>query len=173
MSLLQRVERAQQPVDNENGGVSEPVAPPPAPTPARVAAREGLLREIRLRLQDEVTVTFDTLLDITNPAELRTKVEGIVDRVIDMRGFAVTRVERERLVEELIGEVGGLGPLEPLLADESVTEIMVNGPNHLYIERNGKILRVDTVFMNDEHVLRIIDRIITPLGRRIDQTSPR
>jgi pilus assembly protein CpaF len=174
MSLLQRVERAQQPVDDSNGGAPEPVAPPPpAPTPARVAAREGLLREIRLRLLDEVTATFDTLLDITNPAELRTKVEAIVDKVINARGFAVIRVERERLIEELIGEVGGLGPLEPLLADESITEIMVNGPNHLYIERGGKILRVDTVFLNDEHVLRIIDRIITPLGRRIDQTSPR
>ena len=116
---------------------------------------------------------FSTLLDVTDPAELRTKVEGIVDRVITANGFAVTRDERARLVEELIGEVGGLGPLEPLLADETVTEIMVNGPNHLYIERGGKILRVDTVFLNDEHVLRIIDRIITPLGRRIDQSSPR
>ena len=147
--------------------------PPPPPTPARVAARDELLRQIRLSLQDEVTAAFSTLLDVTDPAQLRTRVEGIVDRVITANGFAVTRDERARLVEELIGEVGGLGPLEPLLADESITEIMVNGPNHLYIERGGKILRVDTVFLNDEHVLRIIDRIITPLGRRIDQSSPR
>jgi pilus assembly protein CpaF len=168
MSLLQRVERAQQPADVP----VMPAAPPPPPTPARVAARDDLLRQIRLRLQDEVMAAFGSILD-ANPAELRTKVEGIVDRVITADSFAVTRDERARLVEELIGEVGGLGPLEPLLADESVTEIMVNGPNHLYIERGGKILRVDTVFLNDEHVLRIIDRIITPLGRRIDQSSPR
>ena len=173
MSLLERVERAQQPVDGPKASALEPVVPPPAPTPQRVAARDELLREIRLRLQDEIQVAFTTLLDIANLEELRVKVEGIVDRVINANGFAVTRAERLRLVEELIGEVGGLGPLEPLLADETVTEIMVNGPNHMYIERSGKILRVDTVFLNDEHVLRIIDRIITPLGRRIDQSSPR
>src|SRR4029077_15178142 len=67
----------------------------------------------------------------------------------------------------------GFGPIEPLLLDTTITEVMVNGPSHVYIERNGKIERVDVVFQNDEHVRRIIDRIITPLGRRIDETSPR
>jgi pilus assembly protein CpaF len=90
-----------------------------------------------------------------------------------VHGYAVTHDEREHLAEELVGEVGGLGPLDPLLLDESITEIMVNGPRHLYIERRGKIERVDSYFLNDEHVLRIIDRIITPLGRRIDASSPR
>ena len=101
------------------------------------------------------------------------KVEAIVDRVIGANGFAVNRDERERLVEEMVHEVTGLGPLEPLLHDETITEVMVNGPHHVYIERAGKIQRVDIVFLNDEHVLRIIDRIITPIGRRIDETSPR
>jgi pilus assembly protein CpaF len=73
----------------------------------------------------------------------------------------------------MINDVTGLGPIEPLLHDESITEVMVNGPDHIYIERNGKILRVETTFLNDEHVLRVIDRIITPMGRRIDETSPR
>ena len=77
------------------------------------------------------------------------------------------------MIDELIAEIGGLGPLDPLLLDETITEIMVNGPDHLYIERAGKIHRVDSHFLNDEHVLRIIDRIITPLGRRIDGSSPR
>jgi pilus assembly protein CpaF len=173
MSLLQRVERAQHPADAANVRPPELVAPPAPPTPERSAAREELIREIRMRLQEEVLNAFDTLLDVTDPKELHGKVEGIVDRVIRVQGFAVTHEERVRLVEELIGEVGGLGPLDPLLADESITEIMVNGPNHLYIERGGKILRVDSVFLNDEHVLRIIDRIITPIGRRIDKMSPR
>ena len=77
------------------------------------------------------------------------------------------------LVQQLLDEVQGFGPIEPFLNDETVTEVMVNGPSHIYIERGGKIQRVDSVFLNDEHVLRIIDRIITPLGRRIDETSPR
>ena len=67
----------------------------------------------------------------------------------------------------------GFGPLEPLLQDESITEVMVNGPRQIYVERHGKIERIDSVFLNDEHVLRIIDRIITPMGRRIDESSPR
>jgi len=118
-------------------------------------------------------VVFDQLLDLANPAELRAKVEVIVERIVRGGDFAVTTAERTRLVEELVGEIGGLGPLDPLLADESITEIMVNGPTHLYIERKGKIQRVDSYFLNNEHVLRIIDRIITPLGRRIDASSPR
>ena len=118
-------------------------------------------------------IVFDSLLDIADPDQLRAKVDGIVERVITVQGYAVTHDEREHLVEELVGEVGGLGPLDPLLLDETITEIMVNGPRHLYIERGGKIPRVDSYFLNDEHVLRIIDRIITPLGRRIDASSPR
>jgi len=176
MSLLQRVERAQQRTETQTADALVPAAPPVPPVPqnpAQVAAREELLRIIRVRLQDEVMVAFDALLDVADPADLKGRVEVIIDRVIAANGFAVTRDERLRLADELVSEIGGLGPLEPLLKDETITEIMVNGPNHLYIERAGKIIRLDSVFMNDEHVLRIIDRIITPLGRRVDKTSPR
>ena len=173
MSLLQRVERAQHLADTPNAVALVPVAPPAPPNPGRVAAREELLRDIRLRLQDEVMSAFDSLLDVSNPTELQSKVEVIVDRIIRVHGFAVTHDERSRLIEELVGEIGGLGPLDPLLLDETITEIMVNGPSHVYIEWGGKIQRVDSYFLNDEHVLRIIDRIITPIGRRIDKSSPR
>ena len=187
MSLSSRVERAQQRIQTIEAEELEPEAtlpppqePEPAPvavpvpmSPDRVAQREALLREFRVKLQDEVMVVFDQLLDLATPAELRAKVEVIVERIVRGGDFAVTTAERTRLVEELVGEIGGLGPLDPLLADESITEIMVNGPTHLYIERKGKIQRVDSYFLNNEHVLRIIDRIITPLGRRIDASSPR
>jgi pilus assembly protein CpaF len=171
MSLLQRVERAQQAA--RDATTAEPIIVAPAPpTQARVQAREEMLRQIRLRLQQEVVGAFDALVDAT-PQEARGRIEGIVNRVIDEQDFAVTREERMRLVDELVNDVTGLGPLEPLLRDETITEVMVNGPSHVYIERSGKILRVDSTFLNDEHVLRIIDRIITPLGRRIDESSPR
>jgi len=172
MSLLQRVERANQSVEGAKAIAPEPVAPP-APPPDRRAAREEMLREIRLRLQEEVMIAFDSILDDSKASALHGKLEVIVDRILRVHNFAVTHAERDHLIEELVGEVGGLGPLDPLLQDESITEIMVNGPSHLYIERAGKIQRVDSYFLNDEHVLRIIDRIITPLGRRIDATSPR
>ena len=133
-----------------------------------------MLRDIRLRLQDEVIERLRLAVRRrrrrpTSTPRSRRSSTGSSAR----NGFAVTRDERLRLIDELVGEIGGLGPLEPLLADETITEVMVNGPNHIYIERGGKIERVDSAFLNDEHVLRIIDRIITPIGRRIDQSSPR
>ena len=215
MSLLQRVERAQQAIKaseataapsngaaapeieavgasaTELGFVAMPSAlalgvEPPAPLdPTPLAPyvpiglmqplkpmREDLLREVRLRLQAEVVVAFHELLDAKD-TEVRGKIEALVDRVIGLHGFALTGDERLRLVSEMVHDVTGFGPLEPLLADPTITEVMVNGPTHIYVERHGKIQRVDTVFLNDEHVLRIIDRIITPLGRRIDESSPR
>jgi pilus assembly protein CpaF len=173
MSLLERVERAQQGADSANGAVMIPVAPPPAPPESRTHAREELLATIRLRLQEEVVGSFDTLLDVSDPNELHKTVEALVERVLVRDGFVVMKDERAKLIEEVAAEITGLGPLEPLLGDETITEVMVNGPKHIYIERAGKIVRVDSYFLNDEHVLRIIDRIITPLGRRIDESSPR
>jgi len=172
MSLLQRVERAQQEAENPSSGALVPVMVPTPPTQAQVAGREELMRNVRLRLQAEVISAFDTLLD-AKATDIRGKIEGIVDRTIALHGFAVTRDERLRLIDEMANDVTGFGPLEPLLKDETITEVMVNGPSHIYIERNGKIQKVDSAFLNDEHVLRVIDRIITPMGRRIDEMSPR
>jgi pilus assembly protein CpaF len=176
MSLMRRVERAQRrpetPDTDSNGNGILPVVPPPPPPRARVVARQDRLGEIRLLLQTETVKSFDSLLDGT-PEDLRGKIEGIVNRVIELSSFAVTGDERASLVEEMIHDISGFGPLEPLLADESITEIMVNGPYQIYIERRGKIERLESGFLNEEHVLRVIDRIITPLGRRIDEMSPR
>jgi pilus assembly protein CpaF len=177
MSLLRRVERAQQALANSGAGALVPVMAPtvpaaPPPPAVRTPARDALLLDIRHRLVDEVINAFDTLLD-ADAADIRLKIEGIVDRTVAQGGFAVTRDERMRLVDEMADDVTGFGPLEPLLHDETITEVMVNGPNHVYIERAGKIERVDSSFLNNEHVMRIIDRIITPMGRRIDEMSPR
>ena len=76
------------------------------------------------------------------------------------------------MLEQITDEIVGLGPLEPLLRDESITEVMVNGPRQVYIERSGKIELTNVTFQNDEHVMRIIDRIISPIGRRVDESSP-
>jgi pilus assembly protein CpaF len=155
-----------------NAATAGPAVPRGAMRPTGQPTRDDLIREVRLKLQAEVVGAFKTLLD-AKENEVHAKIEGLVDRVISRGSFAVTRDERERLVEEMVHDVTGFGPLEPLLADPTITEVMVNGPDHIYIERKGKIQRIDSVFLNDQHVLRVIDRIITPLGRRIDETSPR
>ena len=149
-----------------------PATPRGAMRPTGTQTRDDLIRDVRLKLQAEVVGAFKTLLD-AKENEVHAKIEALVDRVITRGSFAVTRDERARLVEEMVHDVTGFGPLEPLLADPTITEVMVNGPDHIYIERKGKIHRIDSVFLNDQHVLRVIDRIITPLGRRIDETSPR
>jgi pilus assembly protein CpaF len=173
MSLLRRVEQAQRGADIPDARTTAPVEPASPLLPPRVPAREKLLREIKVSVQGEVIKAFDALRDVSDTAEARGKVEAIVERVIGEHGFTVTRGERLRLIEEMADDLTGLGPLEPLLRDETITEVMVNGPKHIYIERGGKIERIDSAFLNDEHVLRIIDRIVTPIGRRIDESSPR
>ena len=148
-----------------------PATPRGSMRPTGQQSRDDLIREVRMQLQAEVVGAFKTLLDAKD-TEVHPKIERLVDAVITRGAYAVTRDERERLVEQMVHDVTGFGPLEPLLADPTITEVMVNGPDHIYIERKGKIQRIDSVFLNDQHVLRVIDRIITPLGRRIDESSP-
>ncbi len=140
MSLLQRVERAHQGPEVPNPDAIVPVAPPAPPKPEPGQAREEFLRGVRVRLQGEVIGAFNSLRETTGPADTRSKLEGIVDRVINAHGFVVTRDERVRLVQEMADDFTGFGPIEPFLRDETITEVMVNGPTHIYIERAGKIV---------------------------------
>ncbi len=173
MSLLQRLEGVQQGASAEAAGPVAPVPPSAVARRPQAGGRESFLQGIRLRLVDQVVHASDSLFDAGPGTDVHARIATIVDRVIDSGDFAVTRPERLRLIEEVAAEIEGFGPLEPLLRDGSITEVMVNGPNQIYIERRGKIERVDVAFLGDEHILRIIDRIITPLGRRIDVSSPR
>src|SRR5690606_6089248 len=84
----------------------------------------------------------------------------------------LSRAERQRLFEAIVADNLGFGPLESLLADDTITEIMVNGPKNVFIEQKGMITRAPVIFDDEEHVMRIIDRIVAPLGRRVDESSP-
>ena len=181
MSLLKRIESARP------GGPSGPSTPgTPAPTPggaplgglppaARLLAtapvRESF-RDVKFRIQSRVIQELDPRLDLSNQVEVRRQIEDIFSRVVDEEGLALTRAERVRMLEQITDEIIGLGPLEPLLRDDSLTEIMVNGPRQVYVERSGKLELTNVVFQNDDHVMRIIDRIIAPIGRRVDESSP-
>jgi pilus assembly protein CpaF len=173
VSILRRIEKAQQATEAQSAGVVVR-AEAPAPLPKKGApTREDYLREVKLLLQDRVIGVSTLLSGVTESAEIRAKVAAVVDQVTDSQRFALTRDEKLRLTSELVAEVDGFGPIEPLLQDETITEVMVNGPNQVYIERKGRLELTDVTFWSDEHVLRIIDRIIAPLGRRIDESSPR
>src|SRR5207249_3146527 len=94
------------------------------------------------------------------------------NKFIDEEGIVVTRVERQRMLEQIMDEILGFGPIQPLLNDDTITEIMVNGPFRTYVERKGKLQLSDVTFVSDEHVSRVIERIIAPIGRRVDEAKP-
>jgi pilus assembly protein CpaF len=179
MSLLKRIESARPGVAPGAPGSPQPGAPgfggSQGPTGQRLLSQAPVresLREVKFRIQSRVIQDLDPKLDLANQVEVRRQIEEIFGRVIDEEGLALTRAERVRMLEQITDEIIGLGPMEPLLRDETVTEIMVNGPRQVYIERNGRLELTNVVFQNDDHVMRIIDRIIAPIGRRIDESSP-
>ncbi len=115
---------------------------------------------------------LDPSIDITKTDDVRKTIQSLFEQILSEENIVLSRPERARLFEQISAEILGLGPLQPLLEDESVTEIMVNGAKNIYIERKGKIHRVPVTFESNDHVMRIIDRIVAPLGRRIDESSP-
>ena len=134
-------------------------------------ARESF-REAKFRVQNRLINELDPKLDLTNQVEVRRQIEELFGKIADEEGLALTRAERVRMLEQITDEILGLGPLEPLLRDETLTEVMVNGPQQVYIEREGKLELTNVTFQNDEHVMKIIQRIIAPIGRRVDESSP-
>jgi len=107
-----------------------------------------------------------------DPAELGDHVFKAVTEELTLAGTPLTREERRQLVRQLTDDILGYGPLEPLLDDDSITEVMVNGPDRVYIERAGKIERAPVRFVDEAHLMRIIDKIVSQIGRRVDEASP-
>jgi len=128
--------------------------------------------DIRSRVQNKLIGELDPKLDLSNAAKVRQQVEDIFNTLLDSENIVLTRTERARMFESIAADILGFGPLEILLNDTEISEIMVNGPRNIYIERKGKLTKSDVIFNNDEHVMRVIDRIISPLGRRCDESSP-
>lgn len=99
-------------------------------------------------------------------------VKAIINDLLVLRGETLTKIKRDKLVQEIYDDVTGLGPLEVLLRDDDISEVMVNGPKDIFIERKGRIEKSSTFFRDDNHVMQIIDRIVSPLGRRCDEANP-
>jgi pilus assembly protein CpaF len=127
--------------------------------------------DLRTRVQQKLLAELDPSIDTRSP-EVRSTIEETFNTILSEENVMLARAEKQRLFEQIVAEILGLGPLEPLLAEESVTEIMVNGPKNVYIEQRGRLSRSTAVFENEDHVLRVLDRIVSPLGRRIDEASP-
>ncbi len=111
-------------------------------------------------------------LSRVNSSQARQVVAGIVNEIIAEQRVPLSFEEQERIQEDLLDEVFGLGPLEPLLRDLKISDILVNDKDHVFVEKGGRLQRVDTAFRDDRHLLQIIDRIVSRVGRRVDESSP-
>jgi pilus assembly protein CpaF len=140
-----------------------------SPTAGGVMADAYHLRD---RIQARLLSQAPGEVNLTHSAQVRQMIETFFGEVLAEENLIYTRADRTRLLSWIISDITGYGPIEPLLDDESITEVMCNGPKAVYVERAGLIEKTDVVFEDDAHLMRIIDRIVSPLGRRVDEASP-
>ncbi len=146
-----------------------PPAPKPKPTPKIVDPNIELKHNVHRRLIEEID--FNQLQE-QDGTSLRPQIKEAVYQLILEEDTLLTSSERERIVEEIVNETMGLGPLEQLLADESISEIMINGPKMIFVEQSGNVSESPVTFKDEAHLLQIIDRIVSAVGRRVDETQP-
>ena len=140
--------------------------------PPSVPQQQDTYQDLKTRVQNKLLSGLDPTMDITRTGEVRRNIQELFEQILSEENIVLSRPERARLFEQIAADILAFGPLQPLLEDETITEIMVNGAKNIYVEREGKIFRVPLTFENNAHVMRIIDRIVAPLGRRIDESSP-
>lgn len=135
---------------------------------------QNLKLTVHRQIVDEMTAEQQRILDGTNHSreEIENVISGYVQRVLERNPFVVPRGERARLVSDICDEILGYGPIEPFLKDDSITEVMVNGPKKIYIERMGKLHLTAAQFHDNAHLMSVIDKIVTPIGRHVDEASP-
>ncbi len=130
---------------------------------------DELKRIIHAKLVDKLDLS--RVSDLAGET-LRREIRLVVERLCDTENPLLNRMERERLIDEVLDETFGFGPLEVLLKDPTISDILVNGPHKIYVERRGKLEKTDVKFRDSDHLLQIIDRIVSKVGRRVDETSP-
>ena len=185
MSLLNRINKKGGSGDGgssgSGGGDGQSNRPPSASRkqpvsqnsrPRSSAQTSNDYSDLKVRIQNKLIAELDPSLDISRKDEVRRQIQELFNSILAEENMVLSKAERQRLFEVIVAEIIGFGPLEILLQDESISEIMVNGPKNIFVERKGNLTRAPVTFDSDEHVMRIIDRIVSPLGRRVDESSP-
>jgi pilus assembly protein CpaF len=150
-------------------------APPPTGIGMpRAAARTQALEDLRQKMHQFVVAELGPILydQRVSEGELRKQVEETLQRALAQEHLALGVGERQVLLQSVFDDILGYGPIDNLLRDPSISEVMVNGPQAVFIERDGKILRTDVRFINEQHLRRIIDKIVSQVGRRVDEATP-
>ena len=141
---------------------------------AEEVSYQTLKHRIHQRIVDEMTPEEQQVLSSINqdPRQVEAIIDAYCQKALDENPFAIPRGEKPQLIADIRDEMLGLGPIQPLLNDDSITEVMVNGPKKVFVERLGKLELTDVKFHDNGHLMNIVERILTPLGRRIDESSP-
>ncbi len=176
MSILKRIQPGEgnQPSSQSTGSGQQGYSSPALRNIPKtgLTTSQDTYQDLKNRVQTKLLAGLDPTMDVTKTAEVRKTIQELFEQILNEENIVLSRAERTRLFEQISAEILGLGPLQPLLDEDTITEIMVNGAKNIYIERFGKIQRVPLTFESDDHVMRIIERIVSPLGRRIDESSP-
>ena len=130
---------------------------------------EELKQRIHAKLVDKLDLSRVT--DLQSDV-FRREIRMVVEHLCDTEDTLLNRNERERLIDEVLDETFGFGPLEVLLKDATISDILINGPKNVYVERRGKMEKTGVTFRNNDHLLQIVDRIVSRVGRRVDETCP-
>ncbi|MGH7837502.1 MAG: ATPase, T2SS/T4P/T4SS family, partial [Candidatus Binataceae bacterium] len=131
------------------------------------------LRQLKLAVHNRLFETLDVArLESLEAGVAAAKVTQAIGELLDHDGHLLTDADRVQLIEEIRNELLGLGPLEPLLRDAEISDILVNGPHQVYVERRGKLYPTSVRFNDDQHLMLIIERIVSQVGRRVDESSP-
>ncbi len=169
MSLLRRIEKGNESsLEEQPSKLQELRVKRSSPD----AGTRDAYTDLKNRIQQKLIAELDPSMDVTKSSEVRSTIQEMFETMLLQEQIVLTRSEKKRLFEQIVAEILGYGPLEQYLNVEGITEIMVNGPKHVYVERAGRVQRVNTTFEDDEHLMRIIERIVAPLGRRIDEGAP-
>jgi len=163
MSLRERLSRAA-----EAAPLADPLAPPRQT--ATSAAKGAIKKNLHYLLIEELRQELDT--EDIDEAALRFAIESRLPRLLDDEETPLSAADKREIIADVLDDIIGYGPIEPLLNDPTVTEVMVNGPASIYVERDGRLFATGRRFVDEDHLLRIIDKIVGQVGRRIDESSP-
>lgn len=178
MAWIRRRDRSHRPLpprpleqpEKDDGESAEPVLVAPA---VESSVQEEWFLALKRELHQQVVANLDiTRLPAMAEDELRQEVRRQAEILCRQRSDLLTQAEREQLVNEVMDETFGLGPLERLMRDPEVTDILINGPKTVYVERHGRLSRTGVAFLDNQHVLQIVQRIVSRVGRRVDETCP-
>lgn len=147
---------------------------PPLGSGGPRTARSAQINKIKREIHQELINRLSDFIYRKNvsDAELSLRVRGEVQRIITEKNYPLTGIEKSIIIEDFINDVIGYGPIEEFLRDKEVTEIMVNNPKRIYVEKSGKIYRTNKTFLDDSHLMQIINKIVSKVGRRVDESSP-